>query len=477
MQRKISDIGFYFLVVAAIYLFAITAYRASTLSMTHDESGTYMFFIQENVMDYFINKDLWRSANNHLLNTVAMQWCVKAFGQSDLTVRLPNVLACLVYLLSLLGIIRTCFKRWEVQLLAFCLLALNPFVNDFFSLARGYGMSVGFQLMALYQFILFFKKKASIHLVLAYLALGLASLSLFTNLLFIPAYTAALWLVYLLDKESYAELKLEIFTTPIIAAVAIGILVYVPITALSHLDEFKWGAKSLFKTNVNLANDSLYGKKYLGRDTKDILSVILAATVLIGALTSVFWKELKQVYENHKSYLFVSLAFLFLIIGMMSAYVILEGKYPDGRKSTMLIPLMGLIITYFFDSISWRHFRYVVLIVVFMLVYHFFSAFKISQVKEWWYDRSTKEFVSVIHKDAEGRDVVIGTHWMFHPTATYYLRTKGYDHMKMQSYSKKLHTDRVYDYFISTGSDWKYLEKNYEKIMTDRHGMLVLKKK
>jgi len=246
MQRKISDISFYFLLIAAIYLFAVTAYRASNLSMTHDESGTYMFFIQENVMDYFHQKGLWRSANNHLLNTMGMQMSVDTFGQSDLTVRLPNVLACLLYLMSLLGIIKLCFKRWEVQVLAFALLALNPFLNDFFSLARGYGMSVGFQLFALYQFISFFKKQKSIHLVLAYLGLGLASLSLFTNLLFIPACTAALWLVYFLDREKYQPLKLDIFTTPIVAAVALGILVYVPITALSHLDEFKYGRSFVF---------------------------------------------------------------------------------------------------------------------------------------------------------------------------------------------------------------------------------------
>jgi len=112
-----------------------------------------------------------------------------------------------------------------------------------------------------------------------------------------------------------------------------------------------------------------------------------------------------------------------------------------------------------------------------MLIFHFFYAFRMDQVKEWWYDRNTKEFVEEIRKDANGREVVIGTHWMFHPTSTYYLRTKGYEHMKMQKYNKKIDPDAGYDYFIAAGSDWNTLKDNYDKIMTDNHGMLVLKKK
>ncbi len=477
MQSKHSSLSYYALIVAAVILFALTVYRAANLSMTHDESGTYLFFIQENVMDYFHEKKLWKSANNHLLNTVGMQASVHAFGQSDLTVRLPNVLSGLLYLVSILGLIRISFKRWEIQLLAFALLALNPFVNDFFSLARGYGMSVGFQLFALYQFVLFFKKQQNLHLVLAYLGLGFASLSLFTNLLFIPACTAALWLIYFLDRERYKDSVLEIFATPIVASVAIAILVYVPIYALSSLDEFKWGAKSLFKTNINLTKDSLYGKAYLGGDTADILSVLLAATVMLGAFFSIFYEKLRSSYENHRSYFFVSVSFLMLIFGMICAYFILGSKYPDGRKSTMLIPIMALVIAYFFDSISWKHMKYITWVVSLALVYHFFASFKMGQVKEWWYDRNTKDFVEIIKADAQGAEAKVATHWLFHPTLKYYINTNQYENLVLQRYSKKLLSEEVYDYFIATGSDWKQLEDKYTKLHTDNHGMLVLKKK
>jgi len=477
MKEKISLITYYTLIATAIVLFSINVYRASNMSMTHDESGTFLFFQQEDVFQYLHQKDMWKSANNHLLNTAGMQACIRLFGQSDLTVRLPNVLASLIYYFSILGLIRCLFSRWQIQLLAFSLLALNPFVNDFFCLARGYGLSVGFQLFSLYQFVLFLKKQNSLNLVLGYVGLGFASIALFTNLLFIPAFTAALWLVYFTNKEEYKQSTIEIFTIPVVAAVAMAILVYVPIYALSALDEFKWGAKSLFKTNVNLANDCLYGKNYLGRDSKDIFSVILAATVMLGAIIPLVWRKLKQNYSEFKPYVFTSLSFLFLLFGMISAYFILGSKYPDGRKSTMLIPLMAMLITFFFDSISWKYMKHLALLISAILIFHFVNTLRLSQVREWWYDRSTKDFVETVHIDAKNKDVVLASNWIFHPSSTYYIKTKQYKNIKMHSYSKKLQTQKAYDYFLATGSDYKQLKDKYDIIKKDRHGMLVLKKK
>ncbi len=477
MNKKIADISFYFLVALSIFLAATCVYRASTMSMTHDESGTYLFFQKEDVSQYLYQKKLWKSANNHLLNTVGMQASVALFGQSDLTVRLPNVFAQFLYLFSILGVIRLLFQSWEMQVFAFCLLALNPFVNDFFCLARGYGLSTGFQMFSIYQFVLFLKHPKTLHLVLAYLGVGFASLALFTNLLFVPVFTGALWLVYFLDRERYKDLVLDIFTAPIVAAVAIGILVYVPVTALSALDEFKWGAKSLFKTNVNLAKDCLYGKRYLGPDSKDIFSVILAATVLLGAFYPIVINKLKEKYAQHRAYLFVSLSFILLLIGMVCAFFILGSKYPDGRKSTMLIPLMALIISFFFDSITWKYMKYVTLALAAFLFIHFAITLRFTQVKEWWYDKSTKDFVEIVHNDAKGSELTLGTNWIFHPTSTYYIRTNKYENMRLQSYSKKLQTKEVYDYFICTGSDWPQLKDLYDIIHKDSHGMFVLKRK
>jgi hypothetical protein len=72
---------------------------------------------------------------------------------SELALRFPNVLAFLVYGIAVWLIL----KPWKNNPLLYfsgCgLLLLNPYMIDFFSLARGYGLALAFGLMAIYFFV------------------------------------------------------------------------------------------------------------------------------------------------------------------------------------------------------------------------------------------------------------------------------------------------------------------------------------
>src|SRR5882672_8620191 len=71
-------------------LFAYVALRAYHLSFTHDESLSYTILKG--------NESLKNTANHHVLNTYLMECCSWAFGGSELSLRLPNVLSFFVYL-------------------------------------------------------------------------------------------------------------------------------------------------------------------------------------------------------------------------------------------------------------------------------------------------------------------------------------------------------------------------------------------
>ncbi|HQU61222.1 MAG TPA: hypothetical protein PLU64_18565, partial [Saprospiraceae bacterium] len=72
-------------------LLAYTSYRAYALSLTHDESVSFLWFQHIDVLSCFFEKGCWPTANNHLLNTWAWQQSVKIFGISEWAIRLPNV--------------------------------------------------------------------------------------------------------------------------------------------------------------------------------------------------------------------------------------------------------------------------------------------------------------------------------------------------------------------------------------------------
>jgi len=126
---------------ASIILIAYVSYRAYALSFTCDEGLSFTIVQWE---------PRWiLSANNHPLNTILMMISNTLFGSSELALRLPNILSFILFLAGCFGLLEMAKNNW-LALLGFSLCVLNPFVIEFFSLARGYGMSLGFLMMSLY---------------------------------------------------------------------------------------------------------------------------------------------------------------------------------------------------------------------------------------------------------------------------------------------------------------------------------------
>ena len=139
------------LVLLSLLLLFYTVYRATTLSFTHDESLTYNHHISKSIKE-IVSYEPPVLANNHILNTLLMKLCGNIFGGSELALRMPNLIAHLVYLIiSILWL--QMFHNSIVKLCGFVLLNFNPYLLDFFSLARGYGLALSLVLVSAYFFV------------------------------------------------------------------------------------------------------------------------------------------------------------------------------------------------------------------------------------------------------------------------------------------------------------------------------------
>src|SRR5665213_1523943 len=138
--------------VIGILLFAYTISRAFLLSFTRDESFTYLEYVRKGIL--VLSHYNTTSANNHLLNTWLMELSSKIFGISEFSLRLPNVLAHTLFLIYSAKLV----AKLNSNLLiigSFLILNLNPFLLDFFSLARGYGLSIALMMASLYYAYIF----------------------------------------------------------------------------------------------------------------------------------------------------------------------------------------------------------------------------------------------------------------------------------------------------------------------------------
>ena len=127
-NNKKTTIRVLFLI--SLFLFAYTFIRACLLSIVDDESFTYLFYVRKNFTT-FTNYNIY-DANNHILNTWLIELSIKLFGTSELTIRLPNLFAHILFIIFSAKLVLNLHSRLLI-IGSFIILDLNPFLLDFFS--------------------------------------------------------------------------------------------------------------------------------------------------------------------------------------------------------------------------------------------------------------------------------------------------------------------------------------------------------
>ncbi len=469
---RIKRDGLY--VLPWLLLWIIVAFRATTMSFTHDESGTYLFFHDKHVLAYLFDPALWTSANNHVLNTFLYQISIKLFGVSEWALRLPNVLAFGLYISCAWHLVKKTAPRMILPGMA--LICLNPYLLDFFSLCRGYGLGLGFQVFSLYFFYKYLARSSNKDLVLAMLGLALSAFSVFTNLMLIPAFVGSFWLTKILARTK-KQMHIQLFVIPVLFMLGTAALAYIPISALSGIAEFRYGVPSIEDTFTILIRDSLMGRQYLGQSTIMVTGAILFIFIVLGAGTSInnFIKH-RDTAAQFK--LFAALAIVALICGFVASHTLLGTDFPHNRKSTLFIPLIGLNLLFALDWLSQqsRFAQRVPTIVAVLLILHTVYSLDLRSTRQWWYDTNTKEFITGI-AESGSEPLSIGTSWLFHPTLTFYVDTRGYDHVRLAPYNKTLDTVSVYDYFLCFSNDIEKLPEDYTVVSKTKQGTALLKSK
>jgi hypothetical protein len=125
--------------IALIFLLAnyLVLTKAALVPFTYDEAYSDLVYAQ--AWNGFRRLDF---ANNHPLNSFAMYVMSRVFGHEPFALRLPNILSFYVFA----GIAFMLARKLAMPAFAFAALTMNALLLEFFSLARGYGISAAFAL-------------------------------------------------------------------------------------------------------------------------------------------------------------------------------------------------------------------------------------------------------------------------------------------------------------------------------------------
>jgi hypothetical protein len=144
-------------ILLGIAIFIYLVLRVFIMPMSDDEAITVLLHTPMNLMDVLITgqpNTMW-APNNHILNTIFMKLEIALFGRKDWAVRLHILAAFIICYYYTYKIIHVFTPSKFRQLLYLLIIFFNPYLLDFFGIARGYAISFAGFSAAFYYFLLY----------------------------------------------------------------------------------------------------------------------------------------------------------------------------------------------------------------------------------------------------------------------------------------------------------------------------------
>ncbi|MES2565673.1 MAG: hypothetical protein V4565_02335 [Bacteroidota bacterium] len=416
---------------AGLGLLIYIYYKAAHLSFTHDECYTYLHYVHQDFMDIISYKTPY--TNNHILNTVLMKYSEEFFGRSELVLRLPNILAFIVYSFFAIKLLHT----YSIKLLlpGYLLLTLHPYLLEFFALARGYGLSIAFLMASIYFACRYFSVLKSKYLIYFN---GMSLLSGLSNFSLLNYYIAALlvfnMLSYIIMKlnSNVTEKKISFLKLNKINLVWVLIstaILYEPLRRISKMSVLDFGGKNGFISNtIGSSIDDLFYEMAV----PDFLSLSIKGFTLtiscsiLGLLLVKLIKKDFTFFKNNPFLVFTNLTLFINVLIMHLQHLVLNNDFYIHRFALFFYPLFILNLISFIYFLQLHYPRtgfFLSYFFALMLAFNFYKNHNFNYYKDWKYDKDTKIVIQRLvseHEKYPAKQIKLGINWLFEPSTNFY---------------------------------------------------------
>lgn len=404
------------LLLPTAFLIVYIVLRAAWLSFTLDESTSWLLYASPKGL-FPENPDL-NLANHHLLNSWLMKFCAALFGPSEFVLRLPNVLAGCVYC----GVAILFAKKLPFRngLLLFAALTFHPYLLQYFSMARGYGLAAAALLTGLYFAWCFWEEgKKTKHLLAATVTLFLAVLS---NLATVDFVLPFLGVQFVLLMVPAAHRNYRQATVTLTGVVAVCVLAWLHGNYLEANKALHWGGTNgIWEDSVSsLCSSLLYDAPYSlnARALVKLFLRISCGLILIAGVVTLSRRK-----QSPGFFPALVLSLLLSLVFMLVLHYWRGTLFPLGRTGLFLLPVFVLALLLALQHAN-KRFRavadlYASFFVVVLLV-HFVLNMNFRQTLEWYYEADSRTVAQDLHTlDPEGKQTLY-CDWLLNGTMDYY---------------------------------------------------------
>lgn len=379
--------------------------RALYVPYIHDEAATFFHYIQKG--EFMPGTAQW-DANNHLLNSLISSVIYSWFGADVFLLRLPNVLAFILYFYAGWHLSLRIRTLWMRHALLTALLFSHGFM-EFFALNRGYGMSMAFLLAAIVLAVKW-TETPRIKWIAWYGLSGFLAVS--ANLTLLPV-------LYLLDVFlllSPLILSVSQKRNHLILSALVLLVVKLPFVwfgfALSTRGALYYGGSDFFNLTVQCLETMMWGMYAWWTDT-------LLMTVSVIAMIVFVWR-LRPMFRHRDVALLFPFLFFASLASIFAQHFILGINYPEDRTGMYLFPLLVLAFIFILDRFPLRWLQFTGLLAVALPV-HFIIHANTSYVTIWQNQGMPDRFYQFVRSDYKGdrpflaaSQKLLGFSWTFH---------------------------------------------------------------
>ncbi len=433
---KIFKINFayFFSLIVWVTLGVYIVWRGVCLSITNDEAFSYHNVVTHNL------RMMLGTANTHWFNSICLFIETHLLGDQEWKLRMHSYISFAAFCWGLFTLTTSFCKNYWQNLIGLALMGLNIYLIDFFSLARGYGMSLAFEMIALSMIANSQQhEKFSFRV---YACLACATMSNYTSIFVL----AAVFLYDLIDqfsKHRFAFLREKRFytrTSPFLLTCLIAVPNIFFVKIKGDLEEGQ---------NNGLLQDSIgvfLERSFPGFHQPAVVYTV--AGIIIFSIFLFYW------YHNIGLAIGIRKIFvLFLIIVIMieALHVLLNIPYVFGRTAlffTLIVQILVFyIVVHFLDRFSQTVQIMVVCSIVGLSLYHFIAYKNHSTTIEWWKSEGIENCLYDL-KNIEGEKIKgkkMGMHLAQLGAYTNYYRLKINTGLNDTVYSFCENADGIYD--------------------------------
>lgn len=449
------------------FLFIYILLRAIFIPLAHDEASSFLHYVL--VGDFIPYKSLFE-ANNHLLNSLLEYLSFRLFGDSEIALRLPNILSFWIYAYFAFKLSFTIKQVWIRTILLIALLTSSSLV-EFFALARGYGLSMAFFMAWIYYagvFLSGFRPADQLKLWVYALLAILSNLALLNSFLLV----IILVLIAITINKGSSRSKFLNLLPLLLFAVPIFISASIYAFDLKEHGALYLGSLAGF---TELSVQSLLQMEF---GMQSHISAYIIGLLILFVNASLLWLNRENYNELFSHCGLVVVLLLGNVVGAILLAGIFKINYPEDRAAIYFIPLSILSLALLSDRLFSKNI-FAGTLAIFLLIFplNLFLNLNLTTLSIWKGETIEDEmFLSLLESpnNTQGPTSIGGY--------TIFQANFAYQNLKHGSHYSWLSTNAypnfTVDYNIARPQELDSFSSKYEQVFhQDYNGLSLLKRK